>query len=194
MIATEEFWKVYNKIIRDIEVELKDEFDKNFERQAFFSEKWARRKSPLRPGGSILIDTAELSRGLESRIICDGVVIYSDVPYGKIHNEGGEIKVTAKMKRFFRAKFYEAQGIKKKTRKPRPDKKTLSDGAFFHWTEKMNLTTEAKFWRGLALMKIGKTIKIPKRQFVGPSPEIENAINEIIDNNIENYLNSLKLL
>ena len=40
--------KVVARILKDIQVEMSDEFDKNFERQAFFSEKWQRRKSPIR--------------------------------------------------------------------------------------------------------------------------------------------------
>ena len=32
--------KVVARILKDIQVEMSDEFDKNFERQAFFSEKW----------------------------------------------------------------------------------------------------------------------------------------------------------
>ena len=49
--------KIIRNILSDIRVELSDEFDKNFERQAFFSEAWARRRSGTRAGGSILIDT-----------------------------------------------------------------------------------------------------------------------------------------
>ena len=45
--------KIIRNILNDIRVEMGDEFDRNFERQAFFSEAWQRRKSPTRPGGSI---------------------------------------------------------------------------------------------------------------------------------------------
>ena len=34
--------EIFGRILRDIQVELGDEFDQNFERQAFFSGKWAR--------------------------------------------------------------------------------------------------------------------------------------------------------
>ena len=44
--------KVVARILKDIQVEMSDEFDKNFERQAFFSEKWQRRKSPIRNEGN----------------------------------------------------------------------------------------------------------------------------------------------
>ena len=38
------------RVLDDIRVEYKDEFDRNFTRQAFFNEAWQRRKSPFRPG------------------------------------------------------------------------------------------------------------------------------------------------
>ena len=55
--------KVVARILKDIQVEMSDEFDKNFERQAFFSEKWQRRKSPIRnEGRAILTDTGALRK------------------------------------------------------------------------------------------------------------------------------------
>ena len=44
----ENFQKIIKSILSDIRVEMAEEFDKNFERQAFFSEAWQRRKSPMR--------------------------------------------------------------------------------------------------------------------------------------------------
>jgi hypothetical protein len=52
--------QVIRNILNDIKVELGDEFDRNFERQGFFSEKWQRRKSPTRAGGAILVDALRL--------------------------------------------------------------------------------------------------------------------------------------
>lgn len=101
---------VFRKVLKDISVEIGDEFDKNFERQAFFSRAWARRKSPTRPGGHILLDTSDLRKSIHSRIEGDSIVFYSELPYAAIHNEGGVIKVTERMKRYFRARFYESQG------------------------------------------------------------------------------------
>ena len=37
---TEIVQKIIKNILRDIQVEMTDEFDQNFERQAFFSEAW----------------------------------------------------------------------------------------------------------------------------------------------------------
>lgn len=91
---------VIRRILSDIRVELGDEFDRNFERQAFFSDAWARRKSPTRPGGTILVDTGTLRRSIRSRTTDDSITFYTDLPYAAIHNDGGEIVVTEKMKRF----------------------------------------------------------------------------------------------
>ncbi|WP_290069519.1 phage virion morphogenesis protein, partial [Muribaculum intestinale] len=101
---------IIRKIISDIKVWLGDEFDQNFERQAFFSQSWARRKSPTRPGGHMLVDTGALRRSVRGEIRESSIVFFSDLPYASIHNEGGEIKVTARMKRFFWYKYYSATG------------------------------------------------------------------------------------
>ncbi len=168
---------VIRNILKDIRVELSDEFDKNFERQAFFSETWARRKSPTRPGGATLIDTGHLRQSIKSRSTADSITFYSTLPYAAIHNEGGEIKVTAKMKRYFWYKCMAAQGSfgRKKNGERRNDKRTVQ------------LSTEAEFWKALALMKVGKSIKIPKRQFLGAAPEVEKAVREIIEENLTEF-------
>lgn len=178
--------KVIRRILKDIQVEMDDEFDKNFERQAFFSEAWERRKSPIRNDGrGILIDTGSLRSSISSRVTENSVVFYTDLPYAAIHNDGGEIVVTRKMKRYFRAKFYEAQGgfVRKKGTPTR----ILSDGGFYAWTDKMSLSPEAEFWRFMALKKEGSTIKIPRRRFLGTSPEVEQAVREIVEDNLTEY-------
>jgi phage gpG-like protein len=45
----------------------------------------------------------------------------------------------------------------------------------------------------MALMKVGRTIKIPKRQFLGVSPEVEKSVREIIEENITEYLNHIEI-
>ena len=109
-MANNDMKQVFRNILKDIRVELSDEFDRNFERQGFFSEAWQRRKSPTRPGGSILIDTGGLRKSIRSKSTDSSITFYSDAPHAEIHNEGGEITVTAKMKRFFWAKYYSSTG------------------------------------------------------------------------------------
>lgn len=152
--ADGELRKVGRRILSDIRVELGDEFDQNFERQGFFAEKWQRRKSPIRGDGHILVASGDLRKSIRSRSDESSITFYSDLAYAGIHNEGGEIKVTARMKRFFWHKYYE---------------------------------TKDEFWKAMALMKVGKTIKIPRRQFLGMAPEVETEVRKIIEDNLTQY-------
>ena len=152
--ADGELRKVVRRILSDIRVELGDEFDQNFERQGFFAEKWQRRKSPIRGDGHILVASGDLRKSIRSRSDESSITLYSDLAYAGIHNEGGEIKVTARMKRFFWHKYYE---------------------------------TKDEFWKAMALMKVGKTIKIPRRQFLGMAPEVETEVRKIIEDNLSDY-------
>lgn len=153
-MADGELRKVVRRILSDIRVELGDEFDQNFERQGFFAEKWQRRKSPIRGDGHILVASGDLRKSIRSRSDDHSITFYSDLAYAGIHNEGGEIKVTARMKRFFWHKYYE---------------------------------TKDEFWKAMALMKVGKTIKIPRRQFLGMAPEVETEVRKIIEDNLTQY-------
>lgn len=168
---------IIRRILSDIRVELGDEFDRNFERQAFLNDAWARRKSPTRPGGTILVDTGTLRRSVRSRTTDDSITFYTDLPYAAIHNDGGEIVVTEKMKRFFWHKYYEATGSfgRKKNGERRNDKRTRQ------------LSTEADFWRFMALKRAGTTIRIPRRRFLGTGPEVERIVREIIEENLNDY-------
>ena len=169
--------EIFGRILRDIQVELGDEFDQNFERQGFFSEKWARRKSPTRPGGLILVDSGALRQSIRSEIRDSSIVFLTDHPAAAIHNEGGEIKVTRKMKGYFFAKLkeiesgysYKKNGEKRDNRRNR----TLSD--------------KENFYRAMALKKVGSTITIPERRFIGNSKTTDKIIREIAEQNIDDY-------
>ena len=171
--------RILGRILNDIRVEMTDEFDQNFERQSFFGEAWQRRKSPMRPGGHILVDTGRLRRSIQSRTTENSITFFTEEPYAAIHNEGGEIVVTEKMKRYFWHKYYETTGSfgRKKDGSRRNDKRTVQ------------LSEEAEFWRFMALKKVGTTLKIPRRRFLGTSPEVEQAVREIIEENITEYIN-----
>ena len=147
-------------MLRDVQVELKDEFDQNFAHQAFFTEKWARRRSPLRPGRATLVDTGGLRRSIMSKITHDGV--------------------TQRMKGYFWHRYYACVGGfgRKKNGEKRNDHRT------------QQLSSEAAFWKFMALMKVGSSIKIPRRQFLGASAEVEKAVTEIIEQNLEEYFNN----
>lgn len=169
---------ILRRILKDIQVEMSDEFDQNFEREAFFSEAWQRRRSPMRPDGHILVDTGQLRRSIQSRTTENSITFYTDLPYAAIHNEGSEIVVTPRMKKYFWHKYYEATGSfgRKKDGSRRNDKRT------------MQLSDEAEFWKFMALKKAGTTIKIPRRRFLGNSPEVEQAVRTIIEENLSGYI------
>lgn len=116
-------------------MEMADEFDQNFERQAFFSEAWQRRKSPMRPGGHILVDTGRLRRSICSKMTENSITFFTTEPYAAIHNEGGEIVVTPRMKKYFWHKYYETTGSFGRTKK----------GALRKTKKNARLSTEAEF-------------------------------------------------
>ena len=49
--------------------------------------------------------------------------------------------------------------------------------------QNLELTEEAKFYKYMALKRVGSKITIPKRQFIGMHPEVERIIREIIETN-----------
>ncbi len=76
-------------ILSDMRVELSEEFDRNFERKAFFSKKWKQRANPNAKGALLLV-TGTMRRSIRSEVRNNGVRFSSAVPYAAIHNEGGK--------------------------------------------------------------------------------------------------------
>ncbi len=149
--------KLKADILDDMRVELSDEFDRNFERKGFFSDKWKPRAHDY-GRGSLLMVTGAMRRSTIGKVSGDGVRFSSSEPYASIHNEGGQITVTAKMKRFFWAKYKE---------------------------------TKEEAWKRMALMKVGKVIKMPKRRFIGDGPDTQRIIRSVIDDNLKQFNVSL---
>lgn len=185
-----------NRLIRvtlkDIKVEALDEFDRNFEREAFFNDKWARRKYNDDESRGLLIKTGNLRRSITGRITDrDSVVIETTQPYAKIHNEGGTITVTRKMKKYFWWKYITITGSKRmKAGIPITYSERFSrkkDGTLRNTKRNRELTEEAKFYRAMAMKKAGSKITIPKRQFIGNHPDLEKLLKEIFYNNAKNF-------
>lgn len=159
--------QIFKNIQRDLRVELHDEFDRNFERKGFFGAPW--KQTRLKNSrGSILMRSGKLRRGQASRINGNEIIFTNSMPYAKLQNEGGEIVVTAKMKKFFWAMHYKAGGaIKGKGERA------------------ARLTVEAMQWKALALKKVGSVIKIEKRQWLGWHPVLHQSISSIVDENMK---------
>lgn len=121
---------------------------------------WAKSNSPftrqLMYNEGSLMHSVRVMRETPSQ-----VVVGSDSRYGAIHNQGGTITVTAKMKRFWWAKYYEAGGGGKK------------------------LNKKAQFCRNMALQPVGKQIKMPQRQFIGESAVLMKQFDTWLKKTIE---------
>lgn len=158
------------RITKDLAVELADEFDRNFERRAFFDEPWEETKSKLSKG--TLYRSGNLRRSIRYSVRENAILFSSSLPYASIHNHGGEIAVTAKMKAFFWAMYYKAAGSVVYSIK----KKAVAKGKR---NERLNL--EAEQWKAFALLPIGYKIKIKQRQFVGNHPNVAKIVQEVGD-------------
>ncbi len=175
--------------LKDISVELGDEFDRNFEREAFFNEKWARRKFNDDESRGLLAGKGTLRQTIRDEAYVtdhDSVIFSSSAPYSAIHNEGGTITVTRKMKKYFWYRYLLIMGSKRS----RPDKPKFTEklqrkksGELRDNQRNRELTEEARFCKIMALKKVGSKIIIPKRQFIGMHPEVERIIREIVDAN-----------
>lgn len=170
--------EVIDRSIEDIKVEFDEEFDRNFERKAFFDEKeWPERK--FDDGvGSLMQRTGGLRRSIRSRKRRGELVYSSNLPYAQIHNEGGEIKVTRKMKGYFFGKLKETRGKyqHKKNGERRGNKRNRE------------LSGKEQFYLAMALKKVGSAIKIPERRFIGSGRNTDRIIREITEQNFEEYL------
>ena len=102
--------RMISRTLDEIRIELMDEFDRNFERKAFFAKAWQRRKGAHRANKPLLLDTGNLRRSIKAEKTANSIVFASNAPYASIHNHGGEITVTRKMKAYFWYKYKEAQG------------------------------------------------------------------------------------
>ena len=191
-----EFQRRVNRLIqetlKDIKKEALEEFDRNFEREAFFNDKWARRKYNDDESRGLLIKTGNLRRSITGRITDrDSVVIETTQPYAKIHNEGGTITVTRKMKKYFWWKYITITVSKRmKAGIPITYSERFSrkkDGTLRNTKRNRELTEEAKFYRAMAMKKAGSKITIPKRQFIGNHPDLEKLLKEIFYNNAKNF-------
>ena len=69
--------------LSDVKVELHQNFDRNFERKAFFTQRWPSSNIPNRRG-SQLMRTGALRRSINSKIQGMNIVFTSSVPYADI--------------------------------------------------------------------------------------------------------------
>lgn len=175
----EEFKKeVIDRSLDDIKVEFDEEFDRNFQRKAFFDElQWPERK--FDDGvGTLMQRTGGLRGSIRSRKRKMELVYSSSKPYARIHNEGGEITVTRRMKGYFWHKLKETQG-KYQYKK---------DGEKRNNKRNRELSEKEEFYHAMALKKVGSTIVIPQRRFIGTGRNTDRIIRDIVEENFKDYI------
>lgn len=64
------------------------------------------------------------------------------------------------------------------------------DGSLSRSRRQERLSAEAEFWKAMALKKVGDRIVIPRRRFLGASPELEGNIRRIVERDIDEYLDT----
>lgn len=130
---------------------------------------WAARGfSPKnREGRALLKKTGRLSRSIKFRAAGMRVNISSDTPYSVLQNDGGIIKITPKMRRFFWAKYFASGGVKRTDKKGNPITGGKVEDRF---------KGGDKFWLRMALKK-GNTIKVKARPFIYDTPELPRRLD-----------------
>lgn len=146
-----------NDILNDMRVELADEFDQNFSRGGFFGAEWQAKRSGEK---SQLQGPGKLRKSIRATIRGRSLAFTSSEVYAAIHNDGGEIIVTPRMRKYFWAQYYKSGG-----RGPK-----------------------AQMYKALALKRAGSTIKIPKRQYIGDHPKVREAIENIVRANAQRHI------
>ncbi len=119
--------KLKADILEDMRVELSDEFDRNFERKGFFSDKWKPRAHNY-PRGSLLMVSGAMRRSTQGEVSGDGVRFTSAEPYTSLHNEGGTgfKQVKAHTRKSKKGKIYTVRVHQRKFNMPK--RQFIGDG------------------------------------------------------------------
>jgi phage gpG-like protein len=73
-------------------------------------ERWAVRKSPI-GSKKLMRDVGTLMQSIRATEGAGRVTVLSDTQYSEIHNDGGEITVTAQMKKYWWSQYYRFAGV-----------------------------------------------------------------------------------
>lgn len=144
----------------------------NFRQGGFYRD--GRWQEPLRvtmgfrgaPGqrGPLLSGDNHLMMSTDYQPLPAKVNIRNNEVYAATHNDGEDIPVTEKMRKFFWAKHLE------------------------HKEQMGPEAPETEFWKRMALKKPGSHIKIPRRQFMGPGKEVDAIVSRVIDKELQDFV------
>lgn len=89
---------VNTELLKHLERYIISYFKKSFILKSFNGKKWK--------SGADLVDSGNLKNSFYGIISKNGVTIYNNAKYAGIHNFGGRIRITNKMRKFFWSKYY----------------------------------------------------------------------------------------
>lgn len=169
----------------------KDHYQENFRKGGFVNgglKRWPQTKRQQSGGksatagyGPLLSRRNHLFSSVKYTPADYRIRVANDVEYAPLHNWGGETRptVTPRMRKFAWAMYYKAAGIRKKAATAGRKGKTRH----------RELPPEASMWKGLALTRKKKLkVKIPQRQFIGESAELNKQIRQTVETEIRNIL------
>lgn len=155
-------------ILQDMKVKLADEFDRNFQRKAFFDQPWAPRQPRKKERGSLLLVTGKLRRSLRAQVRGRSLVFSSAMPYASAHNEGYDMLQYVKG---HRRRMHQASRMIRGKRGLKRAKVTIP----------AHLVREHYRWQHL-----------PARPFVGWHPQVGEHISTIVKRQVEAWMTELK--
>ncbi len=171
--------RVTEQKLKDLEQEIVLDTEKialRYSMQAFKQAKWNNQSWEKRKANSLskydrrnrdkpralLFKSGNLRRSVTAQSSGNKVIVSSDMPYSQLHNEGGTIDHPGGTPYVINSKTKKAKFISRiKAEKLRGRNKTVQ-------------VTKAH------------KIKVPKRQFIGDSPELDKEIVEMIDKKLAN--------
>lgn len=161
-------------------------FKQNFRRQGFLDTSltpWAKRSLAIGSDRGVLIQSGKLRDSIHA--VSRGIdrIIYQTDPlaYAKIHNEGGYIVVTERMKRYFLYLYMKSTGSMQKRK----------NGELRQNKANERLSTMASFYKSMALKKVGSRIRIPKRQYMGESATFMKQLDTWIASEIDKRFSNI---
>lgn len=162
-----QFKAMMSRLPGEVSVIAQGHFIQNFQRQGYIDQagrtvQWKKR-SFERPGKqrAILIQSGSLRRSVRPRPGLMTARVVADANHARLHNRGGEIEITPKMRRYFWAMHAKVKGA---------------------YTEG-RVNREAEFWKRMALAK--GPIRIPARPFMVSNPVLMDQIRKHTFNSIE---------
>ncbi len=170
--------KLLDTLLTDIQTRLGDEFNRNFQRQAFFDKPWKPRQGNKNPKRGVLIGKGRgrLWKSLRSKIRGNSIVFTSNVPYASVHNEG----------------FNGTQSVKAHSRIIKAHTRHITARTSLKTRKEIKAHNQQVREHTQNVGAFSRSMEIPQRQFIGDHPKVRSIIKETIDDTILEFNKQLE--